>query len=575
MSAFSTLLPIGQLLQELDLITESDLERALKLQAQLSARLGEVLLRLGLISEDNLYPILAKQLGISLLDEVDYEEVIELVRQFLLSRSLDPHWVQEVKVLIWEKDEQFYIASADPVNAYAQEWLLHFLDGQVISWLLIKSSAFDRLATSLDSGVKSHFADDELNYLRELAQEAPVIELVNNVWAQAIDAGASDIHIEPEEKHFTIRFRVDGILKSQIKLPKERYDAVATRIKLISGLDIAERRLPQDGRISVKASGIEIDIRVSSIPAVYGESIVLRLLPKERHDFSLAHLGMEEDHMQIFRKWVGEPHGIVLVTGPTGSGKSTTLYTALSEANDHQHKMITVEDPVEYRLQEIVQIQAHAEIGYTFARALRAILRHDPDIIMIGEIRDLETAEIAIQSAMTGHMVLSTLHTNDAISTFGRLMDMGIEPFLISSAVRAVQAQRLLRKLCVHCSVEEDNEIIQSLFATGLAKEISDLQQRYPLLLNRSLNWKKSVGCSHCQFTGYKGRQGIYEFLEVSSEIQAAIVRKASVAEFKLIAKKEGYRTLREDGLIKASKGITSIEEVSRVTGLRNSEYAS
>jgi general secretion pathway protein E len=561
-------LPIGQLLYIAGLITELDLERALQLQAQLSARLGEVLLRLGLLSEDNFYPILAKQLDMALLDEAKYDT--GLAKDFATKNKIDLAKLHQAKVLIWEQSEQLFIASPDPIYAYTQEWLLHICCDQPINWLLIKSSIFDRLSTMVSDESKNNFVGDELSYLRELAQEAPVIELVNNIWAQAIDAGASDIHIEPEEKHFSIRFRVDGILKSQMKLPKERYDAVATRIKLISGLDIAERRLPQDGRISVKASGIEIDIRVSSVPAVHGESIVLRLLPKEKQDFSLARLGMEADHMQIFRKWVGEPHGIVLVTGPTGSGKSTTLYTALSEANDHQHKMITVEDPVEYRLQEITQIQAHAEIGYTFARALRAILRHDPDIIMIGEIRDLETAEIAIQSAMTGHMVLSTLHTNDAISAFGRLMDMGIEPFLISSSVRAVQAQRLLRKLCTQCAIAEEDSVIQSLLASGLAETMADLRYRYPLLLNTNFNWLKPVGCAHCQYSGYKGRQGIYEFLEVSPDIQAGIIRKASSAEFKAIAIKEGYRTLREDGLIKASKGISSIEEVSRVCGLHN-----
>jgi general secretion pathway protein E len=355
------------------------------------------------------------------------------------------------------------------------------------------------------------------------------------------------------------------VLQTRGTFPRERFDAVASRIKLISGLDIAERRLPQDGRITVRAAGIDMDIRVSVIPGVHGESIVMRLLPKERKDFRLDRLGMEPDHLQAFERWAKEPHGIVLVTGPTGSGKSTSLYAALAVANDRQHKIITVEDPVEYKMSGITQIQTHAEIGYTFARALRAILRHDPDIVMIGEIRDLETAEIAVQAALTGHMVFSTIHTNDAISTFTRLTDMGVEPFLVASSVRAVEAQRLVRRLCTHCA--EPVEPPATLAAT-----LAELRERFPALFQDPPAFRQAVGCTHCHQTGYRGRVGIYEFVEVSPRIQGAIMQRLPAYEVVAMARAGGYRNLREDGLVKAWRGQTSIDEVLRVTGLSDDE---
>jgi general secretion pathway protein E len=291
--------------------------------------------------------------------------------------------------------------------------------------------------------------------LRELAEDAPVVSLVNNLIAQAVEARASDIHLEPGERLLEVRLRIDGVLHVRQTLPMDRYAAVASRIKLIAGIDIAERRLPQDGRISTRAAGAEMDVRVSTIPAVYGESIVMRLLPKQRDDLSLERLGMRPAQLQQFKRWLHMPNGLVLVTGPTGSGKSTSLYSALAATNDRTRKIVTVEDPVEFRLPHVIQVQAQPDIGYTFARALRAFLRHDPDIIMVGEIRDRETAEIAIQSALTGHLVLATLHTNDAPSAITRLVDMGIEPFLVAASLRAVMAQRLVRRLCEGCAVDQ------------------------------------------------------------------------------------------------------------------------
>lgn len=401
------------------------------------------------------------------------------------------------------------------------------------------------------------FEGGDVQQLREMAEEAPVVELVSNLMAQAVEQRASDIHLEPEERIFAVRFRIDGVLHTRLQLPRDRFDAVASRLKLISGMDIAERRLPQDGRLSTRVGGQEMDIRVSALPGVHGESIVMRLLPKERKELGLERLGFEADHLALMKEWTAEANGIVLVTGPTGSGKSTTLYAALAATNDGLKKIITVEDPVEFQLPAITQIQAHPEIGLTFANALRSILRQDPDVIMIGEIRDLETAEIAVQAALTGHLVLSTLHTNDAISSFTRLIDMGVEPFLVATPIRAVQAQRLVRRLC-GCArptrVPDRIEAEAAVFAHSVLKGMQP-------------NWLEAVGCANCMNTGYRGRLGIYELVPVSEAMQHLIVSGASVNDMKKQARDEGHRFLRDDGLLKAWQGLTTVEEVLRVTG--------
>ena len=335
--------------------------------------------------------------------------------------------------------------------------------------------------------------------------------------------------------------------------PIDRFAAVASRIKLVSGIDIAERRLPQDGRITARISGSDMDLRVSTLPGVFGESIVMRLLPKNREMLALDHLGMENDHLAMMKDWAASAGGIVLVTGPTGSGKSTTLHGALEATNDGVRKIVTVEDPVEIQIQNITQIQIHSEIGYSFARALRAILRQDPDVIMIGEIRDLETAEIAIQSALSGHLVLSTLHTNDAISSFTRLIDMGVEPFLVAAPLKGVQAQRLVRRLCPECS-EEATPADETL------QEISNLPDE---LLGD--NWRQARGCDSCHGTGYSGRIGIYQMVPVDEKIQDMIVKGASINDIRQEAAVRGYRNLYQDGLIKASMGKTSINELLRL----------
>ena len=549
---------LGDLLVERHIVSASDVQKALAFQEQFGGRIGSILVRLGSLSEETLLPVLADQLGMPLLSGEEWPENPDAIRTLFDTCAFTVDWWLDNGVVAWGRESGPIIAVArDPLDPLVNEALEKCLGTTTWCWRLARTQDLDRL---LDMAGRSLAGmdtslDDDVSHLRELAEEAPVIELVNNILAQAMDQRASDIHIEPEQQVFHIRMRTDGILHTRMTLPASRYPAVASRVKLISGMDIAERRLPQDGRLSARVSGQEVDVRASSVPAVHGESIVLRLLPKERQDLSLERLGFSKRDLALFRVWAHEPHGIVLVTGPTGSGKSTTLYATLEEMNQRDRKMITVEDPVEYEVPGVTQIQANAEIGYTFARALRAILRQDPDVIMIGEIRDLETAEIAVQSALTGHLVLSTLHTNDAVSAFTRLIDMGVEPFLVATSVRAVQAQRLVRRLCTHCSQSTEvlpavARLVEPLAESGVAPD-----------------WRRPVGCTHCQGTGYRGRLGIYELVDVTPEMQELIISSATAEKMRVLATAQGGRSLREDGLLKARAGFTTIEEVVRVTG--------
>ncbi len=556
---------IGQLLIQRGLISQQDLDKALAFQRQYKGRLGSILVRMGALSEDSLLPVLAEQLGYSLLADDDLPKRREEIANAIEAMALPPEWFYDQRVVAWE-DASGVIrcASRNPLDSCLHETVAIALGEREHAWHFVRTQDLERLLKLIELSPENG-ASDDVAHLRELAEEAPTIELVSNILAQSIDEDASDVHIEPEETEFAVRYRIDGVLHTRMTQPRARFDAVVTRIKLISGMDIAERRLPQDGRISIRAAGADMDVRVSALPGVHGESLVMRLLPKERAYLSLDWLGMEADHHAQFARWTLEPHGIILVTGPTGSGKSTTLYAALDAANDHTKKIITVEDPVEYKLRGVTQVQAHSEIGYDFARALRAILRQDPDVIMIGEIRDLETAEIAVQSALTGHLVLSTLHTNDALSAFTRLLDMGVEPFLVASSVRAVQAQRLVRRLCEQCA----RPAPAPAAVVDMAEE---LRARYPELFKAPAAWKSAVGCAHCRSSGYRGRIGIYEMIEVGGELQNAIMRRATAADMVGIARRAGYRNLREDGLIKAWRGLTTVEEVLRVTGLEGEE---
>lgn len=544
---------LGELLVERGFVSGDDVAKALAFQQQFGGRIGSILVRLGALSEESMLPVLSEQLSIPLLAAEEWPESAEAFDSACAAARVTIPWCIDHHVALWSHHGGQTLAVArDPLDPGLNEALEQRLPD--LSWRLCRTQDLDRVLDQLARGARDIAEDaDDVSHLRELAEEAPVIELVNNIFAQAMDQRASDIHVEPEEQVFHVRFRIDGILHTRLTLPIGRYAAVASRVKLISGMDIAERRLPQDGRLSVRVSGREVDIRASSVPAVHGESLVLRLLPKERRDLDLNNLGFSARDIDMFRRWVREPHGIVLVTGPTGSGKSTTLYGALAEMNQRDRKIITVEDPVEFQVPGVTQIQASAEIGYTFARALRAILRQDPDVIMIGEIRDLETAEIAVQSALTGHLVLSTLHTNDAVSAFTRLIDMGIEPFLVATSVRAVQAQRLVRRLCAECS--EPTGVIPAVEAM-----LPDPPSGAPA-------WRRAVGCPRCQGTGYRGRVGIYELVDVTPELQELVLRRAPAEQMRALVAQQGGRTLREDGLAKARQGLTTVDEVVRVTG--------
>ncbi|MDT9001244.1 ATPase, T2SS/T4P/T4SS family [Paucibacter sp. APW11] len=552
---------LGELLLTRGLITAADLERALAVQGQYGVRLGKMLVRLGAISEDSLLPVLADQLATPLLSEEEFSRFGADAARTADYLGIDRAWFVERELLVFESsDGVIHCASRQPQDSFVQETLAAASKGHELCWRLLRTRDAEAVGKFMLRQEESGGSFDDVAHLREMAEEAPVIDLVNGLLAQAADVNASDIHVEPEEREFFVRFRVDGVLQTRGSFPSERFAAVASRIKLVSGLDIAERRLPQDGRITLRVSGVDMDVRVSVVPGVHGESIVMRLLPKDRGALSLERLGMEADHLQLFRRWLKEPNGIVLVTGPTGSGKSTTLYGALAEMNDREGKIITVEDPVEYRMKGVTQIQTQAEIGYTFSRALRAVLRQDPDVIMIGEVRDLETAEIAVQSALTGHLVFSTLHTNDALSAFTRLIDMGVEPFLVASSVRAVEAQRLVRRLCPQCATPV-------ALSPAFADMIEAATRRHPQVFDGNARWRAGAGCSACHHTGYRGRLGVYELVMVTPAMQSAIMQRRPAQELIDIALAGGYRSLWEDALIKAWRGETSLDEVLRIAG--------
>jgi general secretion pathway protein E len=414
---------------------------------------------------------------------------------------------------------------------------------------------------SLMGQLLDNFGSDEeidaadVEHLKDLASEAPVIRMVNLIMQRAVESRASDIHVEPFEQRLKVRFRVDGVLKEVEAPPVRSTAAVISRIKIMAKLNIAERRLPQDGRIKLQVVGKELDLRVSTVPTMYGESVVIRLLHKESIKFDFATLGFDGDVLQRFLEVLALPHGIILITGPTGSGKSTTLYTALHKINTPERKIITVEDPVEYQLEGVNQIQTKPQIGLTFASALRSIVRQDPDVIMIGEMRDLETARIAVQSALTGHLVLSTLHTNDAAGGVARLMDMGLEDYLITSTVNGILGQRLVRRLCPHC-----RETYPALQEMVYELKLDRFQPDGKVFLSRA------VGCEQCDGLGYKGRLAIVEFLVMSDDLRRLVMTHAQARQIEELALKQGMRTMYEDGMRKAVAGLTTIEEVMRVT---------
>ena len=547
---------IGQLLVAGKHIVELDLSKAIDIQDAVGGRVGSILIRIGALSEEILLETLSKQTGQKIVGiDVHLPDFHDLFMEMDASPIVFD-WFLDQSVIFWKEDDRIICCTKDALP-FIRDTMRYFFPENDIDFCLSVSQELDAVLDYL----KKEKSVDELvsqgtdgRALRELAEEAPVIELVNNILAQAISTSSSDVHIEPEESEFVVRFRTDGILYTRFKQPAERFPAVASRIKLISGLDIAERRLPQDGRITTRISGSNMDIRVSTVPGVHGESIVMRVLDKSMMMIGIRQIGMTDQTLDRFMVHIRKPNGIVLVTGPTGCGKTTTLYAGLNEIKDPADKIITVEDPVEYRLDGILQININEGVGLTFARCLRSILRHDPDKVLVGEIRDIETAQIAVQASLTGHMVLSTLHTNSAASTITRLVDMGLEPFLLTSSLEAVIGQRLVRTICPKCRVPH----------TPTEEELKDFGVQAEELEDES--FFRGQGCAECGHSGYHGRIGLYELLEVSDEMREMILDQASTDDIQALSKRNGMVTMREDGWMKIGLGLTTFEEVARDT---------
>ncbi|WP_339731149.1 GspE/PulE family protein [uncultured Gimesia sp.] len=554
---------ISEILQRRGILDERQLQLAQ--QSANGHRLDRVVLEMGLATEEVLLKAFADELGMKYFELKDFQVDTELLSQFpatpIFRHSLLPLQRNNGRVLV---------ASGDPFDFEAIDELSS-LSGQVLEPVLaLHADVVELIKDNLGVGgdtinelVAQKAEEDGVELLEELSEEhgeladmaqaASVIRLVNEVLIEALQQQASDVHIEPHESGLVVRYRVDGLLRVQSMPPEINhfYSAIITRLKIMAHLNIAEKRLPQDGRIKLRITGREIDVRVSIIPMIYGEGIVMRLLDKERMVFRLDNVGLNPEMLSAFRKTIELPHGIVLVTGPTGSGKTSTLYSALNEIKNPETKIITVEDPVEYHSEGISQIQVNSRIGLTFAAGLRSILRHDPDIVLIGEIRDGETANSAIQASLTGHLVFSTLHTNDAPGAFTRLADMGVEPYLVASTVEAVLAQRLVRVLCKHCKKPYQPQ------ADKLPPDFPDL--------NIKELWEP-VGCRHCRESGYSGRIGILELLVNDPVIRKLCTEHASSGQIRDYARKNGWQTLRDSGWQKVVAGLTSIDEILRVT---------
>jgi type II secretion system protein E len=563
MALLQQLVEKGQLRQE-------DLPQLYEVQGSAPNKpIHEILIDRGFAREEHVLAVLAEEFGMELVDitkiTVDAETLSVMPTRLVHRKALMP---------LSRENGTLTVATGDPYDVYSLDEL-QTLTGLKIYPVLASPREIQRL-------IKTHFgvggetvgalvqerekeevelledieADD--SELAKMASEASVVKLVNEILVEAANERASDIHVEPEEKTLRIRYRIDGMLQTQTLPPEiNRFqNAIISRIKIMSRLNIAEKRLPQDGRIKMRVQGRDIDVRVSIIPMVHGEGIVMRLLDKGRMVFNLANVGMLPDNYSTFKQLIDRPHGIVLVTGPTGSGKSTTLYSALNEIKDETLKIITVEDPVEYQQPGISQIQVHSKIGLTFAASLRSILRHDPDVILIGEMRDLETAESAIQASLTGHMVFSTLHTNDAPSAFTRMIDMGVEPFLVSSTVEGIMAQRLVRTICPDCK-------------TQFQPEIAEMPLDFPMPNGKDgppPKLFKGAGCRSCRQTGFRGRTGIHELLVTGEHIRELVVQRVNAGVIRHEALKVGMLTLRQDGWRKVLLGQTTIDEIARVT---------
>jgi len=553
--------PLGSLLVETGLITKDQLAEALDTQVSTGRPIGRVLIDQGLISESDLVRALARQVGLEFVDLT--ERVIDATVASLIPEGLARRY--QALPISWD-DDVLVVAMADPSNVLAVDDIRALTGAQVRC--VVATSAqiretidrFHRLDSEVDD-LASQAADelsdnDELANVSAVVEDAPIVKFVNLLITQAVADRASDIHVEPAERDLRIRFRIDGVLHEVMRSPKAIQAGVISRLKVMSDINIAERRIPQDGRMSLTVGGKPIDLRVATLPTVHGEKVVMRILDKNQALLSLQDQGFLPDTLERYERSFRKPYGTVLVTGPTGSGKSTTLYATLNVLNEVQRNIITIEDPVEYRLAGINQIQVNPKAGLTFASALRSILRADPDVLLVGEIRDRETAIIGIEAALTGHLVLTTLHTNDAASTPMRLLEMGVEPFLVTSALDVVLAQRLARRLCDRCK-EPYQPSEEELLSARWAMETIDIGD-WPTL-------HRAVGCSACGRTGYRGRFALHEVMPISEEIERLIIERRSVEDLAKVAQMEGMIPLRQDGLRKAAMGMTSIEEIFRV----------
>ena len=550
---------LGEVLLEEGLVTYEQLEEASSEQTRTGKGLGRVLIDLGFVVEQDLVSALAKQIGLPFIDLSEYP--VDPAAASLISDGLAKRYSA---LPIGYEDSKLVVAMSDPANVFALD------DIRTITGLDIKPvvstrsditnaiQRFHRLEESASDivGAAAEEIDEseDLAKTKELVEDAPIVKLVNLLITQAVNERASDIHIEPHERDVRIRYRIDGVLHEVMRSPKSIQSGVISRLKIMADINIAERRIPQDGRVGLVVGGRAIDLRVATLPTVFGEKIVIRILDKSSVLLNLQDLGFSEHNFTRYESSFRKPYGMILVTGPTGSGKSTTLYATLNIINTPERNIITVEDPVEYRLPGVNQVQINPKAGLTFASALRSILRSDPDVVLIGEIRDRETAQIAVEAALTGHLVLSTLHTNDAPSAISRLLEMGIEPFLVSSATDGILAQRLLRVLCDRC---------KELYAPT---EEALIEARIPLNPDGTVpKLYRAVGCSNCAKTGYRGRTGAHEVMLKTEEIERLTSERRSAEEIAHVARDQGMRELRDDGVEKVLTGITSIEEIMRV----------
>ncbi len=545
---------LEQLVLERGLVAPETFARARLVQEETGERLDAVLTRLGLVAEQTLANTIAEATGLPIAAAADFPQ------EPVASELLSPRFLRDVKAVpLAATEQELRVALVNPLDPYPIE-ALGFATDRKITPLVGRTgdveAALERLYGAERQADEDASAADEADVerLKDLASDAPVVRLVNSLISRASEARASDIHIEPTDDGVKVRFRVDGALKEVETLPAHLKSALISRIKVMSGLDIAERRLPQDGRLRIAVRGHEIDLRVATSPTIHGETVVLRILDRSKLSLDFEVLGFDPLVLKPYLQAIRQPHGIVLVTGPTGSGKTTTLYASLATLNSPDRKILTIEDPIEYRLAGINQTQVKPQIGLTFAAALRSFLRQDPDVMMVGEIRDLETAETAVQSALTGHTILSTLHTNDATSTVTRLLDMGIEPFLITSTLNAVLAQRLVRRLCPHCREEyvPSEAALRAWSADLMARSLDRLY--------------RPKGCDACDDTGFHGRLAITELLVMNDDIARLVLARAEAREIQRVAVANSMRTMFADGLAKAQAGLTTIEEVLRAT---------